>query len=414
MFPSLDVSDFFTRTDINVILQYMTDRLNSNCMPLRVFLPFVSLWFITFGFISPTSAQEVDEFAAFEEEINAPAESTPPPAPAVVELAPQETSAQKIERLKKEIRKGGPAATKQIVQLANELYKAKQYKMVTLLLWKHVEKIDRTGLLLLAEAHEQLKEPDEMIRVLNIEIGKNDKDAEAYTLMGQAYLMKKKNNDAMEAFKKAIEINPKYESAYDGLIRMYEKRNPPNLYELRILYQDMIANIGKRPVYLTKLCEINTLDGTYEPAMNACRDAISKSPKVGDNYVYLGLAQKAVGDDKLAMATLKKAAQQFPKAEIAQYNFAKLLEEQKNYVEAMKVYKTGTEADPKSARSWLGLATTSFEIKKYEIALLAFKNACRYDKKNAVAFRRATTTLRTNRNSQWVDKFENASENCTF
>lgn len=392
----------------------MSDRLNFNCLLKTVILPFVSFWVVTLGVLSSTSAQVIDEFAAFEEEINAPAENTSTQAPTVVELEPAETSQQKIERLKKEIRKSGPGSSKLIVQLADELYKTKQYKMVTLLLWKHVDKINRAGLLLLAEAHQQLKEPDEMIRVLNIVIGKNDKDAEAYAMMGQAHLMKKKNTDAMESFKKAIEINPKYESAYNGLISMYEKRNPPNLYELRILYQDMIANIGKRPVYLSKLCEINTLDGTYEPAMNACRDAISKSPKVGDNYVYLGLAQKAVGDDKLAMITLKKASQQFPKAEIAQYNYAKLLEEQKNYVEAMKVYKVGTEADPQSARSWLGLATTSFEIKKYEIALLAFKNACRYDKKNAVAFRRATTTLRTNRNSQWVDKFENASENCTF
>lgn len=47
----------------------------------------------------------------------------------------------------------------------------------------------------------------------------------------------------------------------------------------------------------------------------------------------------------------------------------------------MKVYKAGTEANAKAARSWLGLATTSFELRKYDISLLAYKNACKYDKK---------------------------------
>ncbi|MFM6930350.1 MAG: O-linked GlcNAc transferase, partial [Bdellovibrio sp.] len=65
-------------------------------------------------------------------------------------------------------------------------------------------------------------------------------------------------------------------------------------------------------------------------------------------------------------------------------------------------------------RSWLGLASASFDMKKYEVALIAYKNACKFDKKNAVAFRRATTVLRNSRNSEWSGKFESASENCTF
>lgn len=424
--------------------------LNFNRFSVIAFLAFVSFWYNS-GASAQTSGQK-DEFSLFADEMkdSAPAKKTAPatekakkpaessaapaatpspsPSPAVaspatpaepVAAAPaaaaqqEETADQKIERLKKEIRRS-PKNAGLIGTLAEELYKKEEYEKVTLLLWKHVDKIDRNALVLLAKAHEKRKEPMEMLRALNVMLGKNGKDYEAYYLMGNAYVLARKSKDAMESYKKSVELNSKYEPAYEGLIALYENRDKPNLYELRILYQDMVQSIGPRPQYLRKLCEINTTDGTYEPAAQACREAIAKDPTVADAYVYLGISYKGMGEDDTALKTLKKAAHDFPKSELAQYHYGKLLEEQKNYVEAMKLYKAGTEADPKAARSWLGLATSSFEIRKYELALLAYKNACKFDKKNAVAFRRATTILRNAKNAQWIGKFESESETCTF
>ncbi|MNK85017.1 Tetratricopeptide repeat protein [compost metagenome] len=299
-------------------------------------------------------------------------------------------------------------------QTAEQLFNKGEYDKVTNILWKDVDKIDRAGFILLARAHEKRNEPGDMARAMNLLIGKDPKDFEAHTYLGIAFLMQKKNKDSMEAFKRAIELNPKFEPAYNGLIKMYEMRNPPNLYELRILYQDMIDNIGSRPQYLSKLCEINTQDGTYEIALANCRDAILKDPTVASNHVYLAICQKATGDEANSAATLKKAALKFPTAEVAQYEYAKLLEEQKNFIDAMKYYKAATEAGPTSAKSWMGLASTSFEIRKFEVSLIAYKNACKFDRKNAAAFRKATTILRNNRNTEWSGKFESASESCTF
>lgn len=443
----------------------MPNGLNFNRLIFTVFLAFVS-----FLVIDPPGAhaaeQTKDEFSLFEDEmkpaatpappvtkptapiitkptvnkptVTAPKIETPkveiPTAPAVpaapekttvtvpkpetvtapVAAAPaDETAEQRIERLKKEIR-ASPKNARLIVDLAEELYKKEEYEKVTLLLWKHVDKIDRRGLLILARSHEKRKEPTEMIRSLNVLLGKDEKDYEAYNLMGNAHILQRKTKDAMEAYKKSIELNAKYEPAYDGLISLYEKRDTPNLYELRILLQDMVQNIGPRPQYLRKLCEINTRDGTYEPAVQSCKEAIQKDPKIADAYVYLGLSYKALGEDAIAVKTLKKAASDFPKSELAQYHYGALLEEQKNYIDAMKVFKSGTEADAQAGRSWLGLATTSFELRKYDISLLAYKNACKFDKKNAVAFRRATTVLRNAKNNKWTDQFEQASDNCTF
>nr|BFD64715.1 hypothetical protein BdHM001_33960 [Bdellovibrio sp. HM001] len=433
----------------------MPNGLNFNRLTFTVFLAFVSLW-VTTPSRSFAAEPTKDEFSLFEEELKEKSASPPtrPTAPTVnspkvdkpqvaAPAAPEkstvespkvaapttptepvaatpatsaptgETADQKIERLKAEIRKS-PKNAGLIVDLSDELYKKEEYEKVTLLLWKHIDKLDRRGLLLLAKAHEKRKEPSEMIRALNVLIGKDDKDYEAHSLMGNAYVLQKKTRDAMESYKRAIELNPKYEPAYDGLVGLYENRDVPNLYELRILFQDMVQSIGPRPQYLRKLCEINTMDGTYEPAVQSCKEAIQKDPKTADAYVYLGIAYKELGQDDTAAKTLKKASADFPRSELAQFNYGRLLEDQKNYIEAMKVYKAGTEANAKAARSWLGLATTSFELRKYDISLLAYKNACKYDKKNAVAFRRATTVLRNAKNSKWTDQFEVASDNCTF
>jgi tetratricopeptide (TPR) repeat protein len=301
-----------------------------------------------------------------------------------------------------------------INQTAQELFNKGEYDKVTALLWKDVDKIDRTSFILLARAHEKRNEPGDMARAMNLLIGKDQKDFEAHTYLGVAFLMQKKTKDAMESFKRAIELNSKFEPAYNGLIKMYETRNPPNLYELRILYQDMIDNIGSRPLYLSKLCEINTQDGTYEIALANCREAIAKDPNTAANHVNLAICLKATGDESNSAATLKKATAKFPTSEVAQYEYAKLLEEQKNFIDAVKYYKAATEVGPTSAKAWMGLASASFEIRKFEVSLIAYKNACKFDRKTAGAFRKATTILRNNRNTEWSGKFETASENCTF
>lgn len=377
----------------------MMNRQNFNRCLLIVFLPFVS-FLITEGAKAQTSDEGKKDI--FQSEDSPEAASTP-----------AQNADSNIERLKGELN-NDPENIYLILELAENYNGKGAYDKASALLWKHVDKLDREALLVLARTHEKGKEPGEMIRALNLVLAKKAKDLEALTLMGKAHLLQKKNKEAMESYKKVVEINPKYEPAYRGLIELYEKRNPPNLYELRILYQDMIDNIGPRYRYYVKLCEINTMDNTHEAAIKACKSAIAKNSKEAEPYVYLGLSLRATGEELKGIKTLRKAADEFPDSELAQYTYAKTLEEEKNYVEAMNLFKAGTEANGKSARSWLGLASTAFEIRKFEVSLIAFKNACKYDNKNAAAFRKATATLRNARNSEWVDKFATAAEHCTY
>ncbi len=300
----------------------------------------------------------------------------------------------------------------QLLATAEAAFKKGEYDKVTDLLWKNIERLERKGLLLLAVAHEKKKEPNSLLKVTNILIGKNPKDYEALYLSGSAYLMmNKKDSDALEALKTSLEINPKYQPAYEKLAEMYEKKK--NSYELRILYQDMLLNIGRKAEFLTKLCDINTKDNQEDQALSDCKEAIQKDPKIADNLVNLGLTQLNAGDTDVAKKTLRSAADAHSKSELAQYTYANLIETQKNYLEASKYYRACTIADAKSSRCWLGYAKSAFEIHKYDLALDAFKKACKLDNKTAVHFRKATTALRNTKEASWTKQFETASEACS-
>ncbi len=227
-----------------------------------------------------------------------------------------------------------------------------------------------------------------------------------------AQMLNKKTSEALESLKTALELNPKYQPAYEKLAQMYEQKKNP--YELRILYQDMLEKIGRKPPFLNKLCEINTTqDYQEDQALFYCKQAITKDPKTPENYVYLGIIQKNGGSDEEAKKTLRAAANAHSKSEFAQYTYANLLDEQKNYVEAAKYYQKCTEADKASARCWIGAARMNFEIHKYEQALEAFKKSCALDRKNAVSFRKASNALKSQKDSIWVKQYEKASEGCS-
>ncbi len=359
-------------------------------------------------FDSPAAPTKVPTSKASPAGKKATANPTPV---ATLSVSTSKPTSAEIERLKEDFRKN-PNNFQTLQLLAEDLYQVGQYDKTTALLWKYVEKVDRGGLLLLARAHEKRNEPAQMIKALNILIAKDKKDYDAFYLLGNAYFLQNKNKEALENYRTSIEINPKFELAYLGLVKLYERQK--NLYELRALYQDMLETIGQKAEYLAKICEIETNDGTFEAGLDRCKKAIDKNPENASNYVNLGLSYKGVGQIPEAEKTLKAAANRFPNSEFAQYTYAKVLGDQKNYVDAFSYYKSAAAADAKSARAWLGVATCALELQKLDISIVAFKKACHLDPKNAAAFRKASAQLSGSKNMDWSKKFSEASEQCTY
>ncbi len=301
------------------------------------------------------------------------------------------------------------AADNAVLKNAKDLFQKKDFRGATDILWPQVEKLDKEGLLLLARAHKELKEPTEMIRASRLALAKDEKNTEAQTLQGDAFLMQKKITDAKEAFKKAIEWNPRYEPAYKGLSKAYEK----NTYELRILYQDMIKVFGDKAEYLSELCRLSALDGDNEEGLTYCNQASIKKSDNSDNYVYLGLIQNQMGDADSAEKTLKKTADKFSQSELAQFQWATFLQNKKNDLEAVTYFERCLKADSESQRCLLGLGNSSAYISKIDRSYEAFNKVCmKGGRKYAAAVRKAVVTIRQQKQATWIRKFEQLAEEC--
>ncbi|MBX3033591.1 MAG: tetratricopeptide repeat protein [Bdellovibrionaceae bacterium] len=305
-----------------------------------------------------------------------------------------------------------PASPKEIYHEAQGLFKKNDYAKTTALLWKNVERLDRAGIILLIKAHEAKKEWNDVIRAANLWLGKNNNDEEVLTFLGRAQFMRqRKPDEAKETLKKAIEVNPKYQPAYEVLAEIYEK----NPYERRLLYQDMIEAFGPRADFLTKLCELNANDGENEQGEAVCKQAIGVNPKIADNHVYLGIIAKQKGEEDKAGRLLKAAADKFPSSELAQYEIAAYYESQKNWVDSAKYYEACLLADKNSERCLVGVGNSGIQLKKFERAHDAFQAACRRNgRKHTPIVRRAASSLRQMKALEWAEKLETVAERCAF
>lgn len=300
------------------------------------------------------------------------------------------------------------------LKLARAYSLKKQPKKVVSTLRPVVDELGVGGLRLLAKAYRDQKDHLQVIRVLQFLLSKKDSDYLSWTRLGQTYSKVEKYTEAINAFQKAIRVNKKFRPAYDGLLIALEKAE--QRYDLRETLVDMILQFGQKPALLNRLCEIYYQDGFLEGAQDICQRAISHSPKLADNHVFLGLTYKAANNTPRAIAIIQRAAQQFAKSELAQYHAALLNEENKNTFAAYKYYRRGARADREAFRSWLGFARTAFEIKNYEQAFVAFRHACKLNSQSTVqAFRSAASKLsRSPASSQWKKQFSNESLKCRF
>lgn len=288
--------------------------------------------------------------------------------------------------------------------------KAKDYQKVINSLSPEVEKLDRVGLFALAKAYSAQKKSEAAIKAYTAALALNTKDVEAKTLIGAEQLVSGKEKEALITLKEALEIKSDFVPAFKLLARIYEKRK--NKYELRLLYQDLVEKVGSKPEYLTKLCELTTIDGLYDLSTKYCQQGIEKSPQEAANFVHLGITRKETGKSKEAEEILKNAADKFPQSVKAQNTYASHQVENKNFISAYTYFKKATEAGPKDISSLIGLAQSALEIQKYQESLDAFKRACVLDKTTIPTFRRATNTLRNMKIEDWLKKFESQVEQC--
>ncbi len=293
---------------------------------------------------------------------------------------------------------------------SKKLIGQKQYPAATAILWANIEHLDEADLITLTKAHYLNKDYFEATKAANLALAKNDANFEALTYLGLCQLRKKKDREAKEFFRRASEINPVYLPAVNGLVEIYEKNS--NFYELRLIYQDLMKHVGEKAEYLTKLCDIDTKDAISEGAQQNCRKAITADPNVPENYSNLGLVYHNIHETAKAKDQLRLAADKFPKSETNQFNYARFLEEQKNYVEAFKYFGRCVKINDYIENCWVGYTSSSFQIQKFSETMVGLKKSCVFNKKHSYIGRKAASFARSVKQSDWAQKLDSLSELC--
>jgi tetratricopeptide (TPR) repeat protein len=128
----------------------------------------------------------------------------------------------------------------------------------------------------LASSYEQLGMYDNAIEAAKMAIQVEPKYANAFVILGRVYSAKKQYDEGISALKRAIELDPNYAAAYEELGKAY---------------------FGKRQ---------------YNDAVSYYKKAIEVGPKVVDRYISLADLYRKMGNFGDAINTLKKALEIAP------------------------------------------------------------------------------------------------------
>jgi tetratricopeptide (TPR) repeat protein len=122
---------------------------------------------------------------------------------------------------------------------------------------------------------------------------------------GVALVMEGKHNEAIEAFNKAIELNPQDAVAYNnrgaayGQTGNYKQQIEDSTKALQINPKDAVA-FNNRGVAYGEL-------GNYEQEIEDCTKAIELNPNLAMAYYHRGIAYHKLGNRKQAMKDKNKA-----------------------------------------------------------------------------------------------------------
>lgn len=293
---------------------------------------------------------------------------------------------------------------------AKAAMKSKEYQRVIDQISPQLDVASREAFLLLARAYSGIENHTMAFKTLTAGQAKFKGDKEIATELGRTQFALNKEREAKAILKDVIDLNPKYEPAYLAMAEIYEKRK--NKYELRMLYQDLVTNVGEKPIYLVKLCDLSTKEGLYELSFKHCERAMSLNPKEPLNYVNIATAYNQTGQSAKADSYFKKAADSFSRSEMAQASYALFLDDNKNYVVSYPYWKKATLADPQSSRAWAGLAFSSLEIQKFADSISAFEKLCEVDKDAERQLRRAAGQLKTMSQATWYEKMLELISRC--
>jgi cytochrome c-type biogenesis protein CcmH/NrfG len=205
-----------------------------------------------------------------------------------------------------------------------------------------------------ALALEQMKDWQGMLDWCQKWTKSEPKNSWAWYNLGFAYASLKRYNDAIEAFRQALQINPDYTNAW---------YNP--WYNLGVVYGKL-----KR----------------YDDAIDAYNQGLRINPEYAGAWNNLGVIYGELKRYDDAIDAYRKAVRIDPKYAFAWYNFGFIYTSLKRYNDAIEAFRQALRINPELAEAWYNLGIAYGGLNRHNDAIEAFRQAIRINPEYAAAW----------------------------
>ena len=198
----------------------------------------------------------------------------------------------------------------------------------------------------------------------------NPKYADGFSNLGVILKKQGKLEDAAKAFEKAIALKPNYAEAYNNLGVTLEQNG--NLNKAINLYKKSII---LKPNYVeayNNLGNVLKSQGKLKEAIDAYEKAISINPKYAEAFNNLGVAFQSQHKSAEALIAYKNAISLKPEYTSAYNNLGVILEAQGKFSEASEAYKKALTLKPDYCEAHRNLSNfTNYQPKNSQIGVVS-------------------------------------------
>jgi len=179
------------------------------------------------------------------------------------------------------------------------------------------------------------------------------KEVEAWYYLGNAFTWLSRYNEAIEAFREALRLNPEYATAWSSLgdvynnLKRYDEAIEAYNQVLRLNPKNADGWSGRGRVY-------NKLK-RYNEAIEAFREALRLNPKNEYYWYLLGLVYYNLDRYDQAIEAYRQALRISPEAHYW-YVLGYAYENHKRYNEAIEAFREALRLNPELGDAWYGLA----------------------------------------------------------
>jgi tetratricopeptide (TPR) repeat protein len=219
----------------------------------------------------------------------------------------------------------------------------------------------------------------------------------------------KQHNDAIAAFDKTLELNPRFAEAYNNRGSAYSA-----LGNYKQAIRDFDKSIELNPqdasVYYNRGTAYSLL-GDHQQAIQDHNKTIELNPQSAAAYSNRGLAYSALGDKQMAIKDYDKAIELNPQDAIAYYNRGNVNSALGNYQLAMQDYSKAIDLNPQYATAYGNRGLAYENIGNHQQAIWNYDKAIELNPKYAVAYyNRGNTYSALGNHQQAIWNYDKAIE----